>query len=101
MLNRKATSMLSLCQRAGKLVSGEFSCEKAMQDSSALFIIVADDASENTKEKFKNKAFFYNIPIVEKATKEELGKAIGKDFRAVIAICDENFAKKINEVINM
>jgi len=87
--------MLSLCQRAGKLVSGELPCEKALKNSSAYLIIIASDASENTKSKFNKKAFFYNVPIVEFGIKETLGKAIGKDFRAVLAICDKNFAIKI------
>ena len=93
--------MLSLCQRAGKLVSGELSCEKALQNKTALLIIIAEDSSNNTKEKFTNKAFYYNIPVVLAGTKEELGKSIGKDFRAVIAVCDENFAVKINELLEL
>ncbi len=101
MINRKALSMLSLCQRAGKLASGELSCEKALQNSSALVIIIACDASENTKEKFKNKAFYYNVPVIEAGTRDELGRAIGKDFRAVLAVCDENFADKIKECFEL
>ncbi len=100
-MNKKILSMLSLCQRAGKLVSGELSCEKALQNGSALLIIIAEDSSDNTKEKFINKAFYYNISAVSIGTKEEIGKAIGKDFRAVIAVCDENFAVKINELLEL
>lgn len=92
--------MLSLCQRAGKIASGELTCEKALQNGSAFLVIVAQDASLNTKEKFKNKAFYYQTDIFELSTREELGAAIGKDFRAVLAICDENFAMKIKECID-
>jgi len=99
MLNKKILSMLSLCQSAGSLVSGEFSCEKALQNSYAKLIIVASDASENTKKKFKNKSFYYNIDIAEYGLKEELGKAIGKEYRAIIGICDENFAIKLKEYL--
>lgn len=91
--------MLSLCRRAGKLVCGESSCEKALSSQTAFLVIVAEDASDNTKKKFENKAFYYNVPVVFQGTKKELGKAIGKDFHAVIAICDENFAFKINDII--
>ncbi len=37
--------------------------------------------------------------MVEYGTKEEIGSAIGKDFRAVIGIEDKGFAKKIVELI--
>ena len=43
--------MLGLCQRAGKLSSGETGCLAAVRDGSAELIIVADDASDNTKKK--------------------------------------------------
>ncbi len=101
MLNRKVMSMLSLCRSAGKIVSGELSCEKALQNSSAKLIIIASDASENTKKKFKNKSFYYNIDIAECGSKDELGKTIGKESRAVIGICDENFAVKIKEYLGI
>ena len=99
MVNRKVLSMLSLCQRAGKLFSGESTCEKLMKNGEALIVITAKDASDNTKEKFQNKAFYYKIPFYLFGTREELGRAIGKDFRAVLTICDENFAVKIKEYL--
>ncbi len=99
MLNKKILSILSLCQRAGKLASGELSCEKALKNSSAKLIVVASDASENTKTKFNNKSFYYNVSVFEFSTMEELGKCIGKDCRAVLGICDENFAVKLKEYL--
>lgn len=99
MENKKVLSMLSLCQRAGKLSSGEVSCEKAIKNKEALIIIIACDASDNTKEKFKNKALHYKIPFFIFGARENLGTAIGKDFRAVLAVCDNNFAAKIKEYL--
>jgi len=55
--------MLSLCQKSGKLVSGEESCEKAIRANLARVIIVAENASENTKKKFKNSSQYYKVPI--------------------------------------
>jgi len=96
MKNRKALSMMSLCQRAGKLASGDFSCEKALQNGKAFIVILPVDASENIKKKFINKAYFYNVPVLDvKSTIDELSSAIGKTNRNVFAVCDENFAKKI------
>ena len=52
--NNKALSMLSLATKAGKTVTGEFSTEKAVKEGKAYLVVVAQDASDNTKKKFKN-----------------------------------------------
>lgn len=93
--------MLSLCQRAGELVSGELSAEKALRASRAYLIIIAQDAANNTKEKFKKKAFYYNVPTAVCSDMQKLGHSIGKDCRAVIAVCNANFAEKIKELIDV
>lgn len=95
----KVYSLLGLCQRAGKLASGEVACEHAVRQKTAYMILVAADASENCKKKFQDTGAFYNIPVVESGTKEELGRAIGKEFRAVLAVTDEGFSKKILELL--
>lgn len=99
-MNKKIMSMFSLCQKAGKIVSGEFAVEKSLQDGSAFLIIIANDASENTKKKFENKAFFYEVETIFFSTKEEISRAIGKLNRSTFAIIDEGFANKIKSDIN-
>ncbi len=89
--------MIGLCRRANQLVSGEFPVEKAIKDGQAYLVIIADDASANTKKKFTNMCNFRSIPFVMKFTKESLGKAIGKDIRATVCITDENFAASIQK----
>lgn len=91
----KVLSMLGLAERAGKVVSGEFSVEKAVKAQKASVVIVAQDASNNTSKKFSDKCKFYNIPIRFYGTKESLGAAIGKDQRSAAAILDEGFANTI------
>lgn len=92
-MENKIVSILSLCQKAGFLKSGEFSCEKALQQKIAKVVIIAQDASDNTKKKFVNKAFFYDVPSIMYGTKEELSSTIGKQNRATLIIIDENFGK--------
>lgn len=82
------------------MVSGELSVEKALKSKEVLLVIVAEDASDNTKEKFEKKAFFYNIPVTICLNKEILGHSIGKDYRSVLGICDGNFANRIKELID-
>ena len=91
--NNKVLSLVGLATKAGKTVSGEFSTEKSVKTGKGLLVIVAEDASENTKKKFRNMCSFYEVPIYFIADKEELGKYCGKEFRASLAVQDENFAK--------
>ena len=90
-------SMLGLAARAGKIASGEFSTEKAVKSGSAFLVIVSEEASENTKKMFHDKCSFYQVPIYQYAAKEALGNAIGKQFRASLAVLDEGFAKSLEE----
>jgi len=91
----KALSMVSLATKAGKTVSGEFSTEKAVKEGSGCLVIVAGDSSENTKKKFQNMCDFYEVPIYFYADKYTLGHAMGKEFRASLAVTDYGFAKGI------
>uniref|UniRef100_UPI00402A131C L7Ae/L30e/S12e/Gadd45 family ribosomal protein n=1 Tax=Lachnospira sp. TaxID=2049031 RepID=UPI00402A131C len=91
MNNSRALSMIGLAMKAGKVASGEFSTEKAVKERKAYMVIVADDSSDNTKKNFKNMCEFYKVPVYFFSNKEELGHAIGKEFRASLAILDEGF----------
>jgi ribosomal protein L7Ae-like RNA K-turn-binding protein len=91
----KVLSLVSLATKAGKTVSGEFSTEKEVKTGRAALVIVADDASANTKKKFKNMCDFYEVPIYFYKDKDALGHAMGKEFRASLAVLDEGFAKGI------
>ena len=91
--NNKVLSLLGLATKAGKVASGEFSTEKSVKTGKGFLVLVADDASQNTRKKFQNMCDFYEVPIYFIANKEELGRFCGKEFRASIAVQDENFAK--------
>ena len=91
----KILSLVSLATRAGKTVSGEFCTEKEVKSGRAYLVLVADDASDNTKKKFRNMCEFYEVPIYFYKDKDTLGHAMGKEFRASLAVLDEGFAKGI------
>ncbi len=89
--------MISLAAKAGKVVSGETAVENAIRSGKVYLVVLAGDASENTRHKFLNKSRFYGIPIYQYSTKEELAHVIGKDLRSVLAITEENMAGAIQE----
>lgn len=95
MERNKVLSLLGLAARARKVASGEFSAENAVKGGKAELVIVAKDASDNTKKLFHDKCSFYEVPVYEYGTKETLGHAIGKELRASAAVLDEGLAKAI------
>ena len=58
MSQSKALSFISLATKAGKTASGEFCTEKEVKIGTAALVVVAGDASDNTKKKFSNMCEF-------------------------------------------
>ena len=92
--------MISMATKAGKTASGEFLTEREVKSGKAALVIVAGDASDNTKKKFKNMCEYYHVPICFYRDKDTLGHAMGKQFRASLAILDEGFAKGIRKYMD-
>jgi len=99
-LNNRALSMLGIATKAGKTVTGEFATEKAVKEGSAYLVIVADDASDNTKKKFRNMCEYYQVTLKVFADKNALGNACGKEFRASLAVIDEGLANAVMKQID-
>ena len=99
MKNNQVLSLIGLATKAGKTVSGEISTEKSVKTGKGFLALVADDASENTKKKFRNMCTYYEVPLYFLSDKESLGRAMGKEFRASLAVQDENFAKAIMKAL--
>lgn len=93
--NNRFLSMLSIAAKAGKLVSGGFLSEKAIQEGRACLVIIAEDASANTRKKFTDKSTYYKVPYVVCGTAEELGRHIGKQNRTTVTITDQGLATQI------
>ena len=99
MKTNKVLSLSGLAAKAGKVVSGEFSTEKAVKTGKGFLVLMAEDSSANTRKKFENMCSYYKVPIAYIADKETLGKAIGKEFRACMAVQDPSFANAILKVL--
>lgn len=98
---KKVLGTLGLAMKAGNVVSGEFMTEKAIRDGRAKLVMVATDASANTKKKFSDSCHFYHVPYVEFSDKDTLGKAIGKTFRASLAITERGFAASVGKNLEL
>lgn len=96
----KVLSLLSLAVKAGKVKSGEFQTEKEIRSQKACLVMVAADASVNTKKKFQNMCDFYEVPIYFYGDKDTLGHAMGKESRASLAVTDAGFAEGMRKHLN-
>lgn len=94
----KILSMIGLAVRAGKVVSGEFMTEKAVKSMMASLVIVAEDASDNTKKQFSNMCEFYEVPLFFYSNRFDIGAAIGKEHRVSLAITDDGFSNAITKL---
>lgn len=91
-VDRAKLQMLSLAMKAGMLSAGEYQCEEAIKKGVAKYLIIAEDASDNTTKRFADRCKYRDIPYEIFGMKEELGRAIGKAERSVIALQDEQFS---------
>lgn len=95
MVQNKIYSLLGLAQRGGHAASGGFMAENSIKSGTTHLVIIATDASENTRKKFSDMCAYRKIPIIVFGTKEELGHAIGKEMRVSIAVTDQGLAGAI------
>ena len=93
----RVLSLVGLATKAGRTASGEFSTEKSVKEGKACLVIVSVESSENTKKKFTNMCTFYKVPMYLYGTKDELGAAMGKEFRASLAVNDRGLAAAIQK----
>ena len=102
MINKsRVLGLLGLAAKAGKVQSGEFSTEKSVKSGRAYLVIVSEEASENTKKKFRNMCTYYEVPYFEFGSKEELGHATGREMRASLAVQDAGFSEAMKKQLCM
>jgi len=99
-MDRKISSLLSLCTKAGMLLTGEEIAEKLLKRDEAHLVIIAGDASDNTKKKFTNKCFFYQKPVRIFGEREVLSQCVGKRNRTVYVVTDSGFAQRLQALID-
>ena len=98
--NQKILNLLTICRKASKLVIGfDAACEE-IKKGNAKCILLAEDISPKTKKEidfYCSKADIKaeTAPFDKETIKDSIGKAA-----AVIAVCDEGFAKRFTELLN-
>ena len=95
---RKALNLLGLATRARLLESGSPTVLDAIRRNRAKLVIIAEDASPNTKKQFLDKCDYYKIPAYIILSRDEISHAIGKE-RAVCAFTDNGFAQSFKKLL--
>lgn len=87
--------LLGLATRAGAAVSGGFAVEQSIKNGEAHLVIIAGDASDNTKKHFHDMCVYRDIPILITNDRTQLGRYTGKQERASVSVTDRGFAEKL------
>ena len=92
----KLLNLIGLALKAGKLEIGEEPVGAAARAKHARLILIASDAADNTRRRAKHfgdagECICLEIP----ATKEELGRALGRTSCAMAALTDIGFAEAV------
>ena len=98
----KIYSMIGLAMKAGKVAFGSDMCEdkiKRKDGKDVSLIIIAEDTSINTKDKFIKLASLYNINIVVFGKIGLLSSSIGKSNKGVFAVLDNGLGNKILQMV--
>ena len=91
----KTGQMLGLAKRAGKIAGGQFQAETALKSGKAALVVIAGDASENTRKHFSDMCAWRDVPCMVYGTLDSLGRCLGSDQRSVAAVTDPSFAEAI------
>lgn len=96
---QKALNLLGLATRARQLVSGTGIVLETLRKNRAALVVLAADASENTKKQFLNKCEYYDTPLIIDFSQTEISSAIGKE-RTVCAFTDNGFARSFKNCVS-
>lgn len=96
----KFLQFLGLMKRAGKLCEGYNRCEEFVLKNKVFLLIISEDVSQNTKEKFLKYCEKQSVPIIEGYTKEELGKTLGRHEINIIGVLDQNVSERLSNLFS-
>ena len=102
----KAMRLLGLAARAGRVTAGVplicTALQKGANGKQPLLVLLAADASENTKKRITDKTTYYRVPLRSISTDcATLATAVGKRDGAVAAvgISEPGLAREIAELL--
>ena len=103
-MKNKFLQFLGLTKRAGKILEGYNKCEDGIKYHKIKLIIISDEVSQNTKDKFSNLCDRNDIFKIENINGEDLSNCIGVSKIGILGVTDwkmsEELIKLWKELIN-
>ena len=96
----KIYNYVGLAQKAGKVKAGDMLSLDALNKGNVRLMIAAKDLAPKVEQELKEALVKDNIPVIVLGTKLELGLAVGKSHRGLVAILDEGFTKAMVKLFN-
>ena len=94
-------NLLGLAAKAGRVASGGYAVRQAIEKGQAKLLIIAKDGAAETVADFRRLAAKYVVKTVAILTKEQLGKSLGKEQRAAVAVLDAGFSEALVKLMGV
>lgn len=88
-------NLIGLATRARKTILGTDMTINGVRKQTVKLVILATDASDNTKKLVFDKCKTYHVEVVSQLPSAQLSQAVGKSNIMVVGIADEGFSKLI------
>lgn len=98
MKNNKFFTLLGFAQKSGNVITGDDLVEQGLLKGRISLIIVSEDASESTKEKYTKLCEQFNTKIIIGFNREDLSHAIGKFNRTLLGIKNKKFSRELYNI---
>ena len=96
-MNDRALSMLGLCARAGKLITGEKAVVQAVRSGSCHVVLLDGGVAQNGEKAVSQACASHGVPLL-RAEPGRLGEAIGRPGRMAAGVTDPRMAARIVEL---
>ena len=96
-MNERAMSMLGLCARARRLITGEHAVVQAIRSGECKLALLDAGAAKNAEKAVSQACLTHGVPLV-RTEPGRLGEAVGKPGRMAAAVTDEGMARRIIEL---
>ena len=93
-IENQVISCLGLCMRAGRIVSGQEACVDLIRSGECALALMDASVSENTRKRLTDACHSHDVPLYE-VSEGELGRAIGKKGRMMVALKPDGMAQKL------
>jgi len=95
----KVLSLMGFAARARKIASGYNTARTTMEKGKAKLLILAEDLSENSKEKMISLASRYKVRCEENGKTDEMSHITGNEGKGIFVITEKQFADAIAKAI--